>query len=111
MVPWITSGVATSSATLVLSKCTAIMLDMFSANVTWIDRLHFFHNRVGIDTMENAPFVAGKYSENEPKSRCNDKLKLVTNHYGQILVVDLLKIHSMLLPHRDDLYPIKTERG
>ena len=109
--PWITSGVVTSSVTLVLMKCTAIMLDMFSANVTWIDRLHFFHNCVGIDTMENAPSVAGKYSKYEPKSRCSDKLKLFTNHYGQIPVVDLLKIHSMLLPHRDDLKPVKTERG
>ena len=87
------------------------MLDMLSANVTWIDRLHFFHNCVGIDTMENAPSVAGKYSENKPKSRCSDKLKLFTNRYGQIPVVDLLKIHSMLLPHRDDLKPVKTESG
>ena len=99
MLPRITSFVVTSSVLLMFSKCAAIMLDMLSANVTWIDRLHFFHNCVGIDTMENAPSVAGKYSESKPKSRCNDKLKLFTNHYGQIPVVDLLKIHSMLLPH------------
>ena len=111
MLPQITSVVVTSFAALMLSKCTAIMLDMFSANVTWIDRLHFFHNCVGIDTMKNAPSVAGKYSENEPKGRCSDKFKLLNNHYGQIPVVDLLKIHSVLLPHRDDLYPIETERG
>ena len=61
--------------------------------------------------MENAPSVAGKYSENKPKSRCSDKLKLFTNHYGQIPVVNLLKIQSMLLPHRDDLYPVETGRG
>ena len=98
MLPRITSVVVTSSASLMLSKCTAIMLDMLFANVTWIDMLHFFHDRVRIDTMENAPSVAGN-SENEPKGRCSDKLKLFTNHYGQIPVVDLLKMHSMLLPH------------
>ena len=82
MLPWITSVVATSSATLMLSKCTAIVFDMFSANVAWIDRLHFFHNCVWIDTMKNAPAFVGKYSEYEPKSRCSDELKLFTNHSG-----------------------------
>ena len=109
--PWITSVVVTSSVSLMFSKCASIMLVMLSANVTWIDRLHFFHNCVWIDTMENAPSVAGKYSEDKPKSRCSDKLKLLNNRYGQIPVVDLLKIHSMLLPHRDDLKPVKTESG
>ena len=111
MLPRITPVVVTSSATLMLSKCTMITFGIISANVAWIDRLHLFHNRVGIDTMENAPSIAGKHSENEPKSRCSDKLKLFTNHYGQIPVVDLLKMHSVLLTHQDDQYPVKTERG
>ena len=80
--PRITSGVVTSSVTLVLSKCTMITFGIISANVALIDRLHFFHNCVRIDTMKNAPSVAGKYSEYEPKSRCSDELKLFTNHYG-----------------------------
>ena len=109
--PWITSVVVTSSVSLMFPKCASIMLVMLLANVTWIDRLHFFHNCVRIDTMENAPSIAGKYSKNEPKSGCSDKLKVFTNHYGQIPVVDLLKIHSMLLPHQDDLKPVKIESG
>ena len=109
--PWITSVVVTSSVSLMFPKCASIMLVMLSANVTWIDRLHFFHNCVWIDTMENAPSVACKYAENKPKSRCSDKLKLLNNRCGQIPVVDLLKIHSMVLPHRDDLKPVKTESG
>ena len=111
MLPRITSVVVTSFAALMLSKCTAIMLDMFSANVAWIDRLHFFHNRVGIDTMENAPSVAGKYSKDEPKCRCHCKLKLCANHKIEIPAVDLLKTHDTLLPHGDDLTPIETECG
>ena len=111
MLPRITSVVVTSSVTLMLLKCTMITFGIISANVAWIDWLHLFHNCGRIDTMEKTPSVTGKYSENEPKSGCSDKSKLLTNHYGQIPVVDLLKMHSMLFPHRDDLYPVETERG
>ena len=75
VVPRITSFVATSSATSVFLKCTATILDAFSASVAWIHWLHFFHDCVGMDAMQNAPSVAGKCSKDEPKCRCNGDLK------------------------------------